>query len=48
MARRTCHPDHTLMKILKDIFDERSELTLCEGLSRPKICLHYFVVFYLL
>ena len=31
MARRTCHPDHTLMKILKDIFDERSELTLCEG-----------------
>ena len=27
---RTCHPDHSLMKI-KEVFDERSELTGCEG-----------------
>ena len=26
----SCHSDHTLMKISKDVFDERSELTLCE------------------
>jgi hypothetical protein len=26
-SSRTCHPDHTLMKTLKEVFDERSELT---------------------
>ena len=31
--QQKCHPDHTLMKISKDVLDERSELTNVKDLK---------------